>query len=223
MPEPRNDVFPDKENTKVLPSLKKQEVSEDEKTQKQETSEQKEESKEESATQQGEQTPESRLYAALEEERKMRKELKKKVSELEQKLESSRSTDEEFGEEYSDEGKALKKQIAELEKEILSMRESQTISGIYAKYPVIQDKSEEFEEYRKEKSNYSLEDIAQLFMQKYQIQGTSRKGLEQPTGGSKTPQKSGISKEDIRRLREEQPRKYIKMLKEGKINPDEIR
>ena len=50
-----------------------------------------------------------------------------------------------------------------------------------------------------------------------------RMGLEKTTGGNKLPISSGHTIDDIKRLREEQPRKYAQMLREGKIKPDDIK
>ena len=44
-----------------------------------------------------------------------------------------------------------------------------------------------------------------------------RPGLEPPTGGSKEVQGSGMTLEDITRLRTENPKLYLKMIREGKI------
>lgn len=124
----------------------------------------------------------------------------------------------------SDEGKALKGHISTLEAKLADMENKQAIERLLTQYPVIKDKMDEFNEFRNEYPNLDPEKIAKIFLVEkgYTEQLKPRIGLEKPTSGSKSHQKSGFSGDEIKRLRETQPRRYQQMLRNGKINPDLI-
>ncbi len=154
---------------------------------------------------------------ALEEERRKRKEVQEK---LEAKtLQTPEYTDEDL----SDEGRLLSRQLAEANKRIDSLLERTELQKLTTTYPQLDKNREEFDEFRSEYQGVPLEKVAKLFLSEKGLNDSPpRKGLERPTGGSKPIPQSGISSEDVRRLREEQPRKWLKAISEGKINPDNI-
>lgn len=156
---------------------------------------------------------------ALAEERRRRKELEVQIEELKA---TTITPDEDVVE--SDEGRVLKQEIRKLERSLEEMREERELEAVVALNPQIADKRAEFDEYRKEYPKHKLQNVAKLFLaESGLLEGApDRKGLERPTGGSKAPAPSTPS-EDIRRIRETQPRRYIQMLREGKINPDDIK
>ena len=165
-------------------------------------------------------TPENELYAALKEERQRRKEVEERLKEIESQL--SVSPDEN---DMSDEGRFLRKEISSLKDELSSIRESQEMEKLFAQHPVLKDKQEEFNEFRTEYPRTKLSNIAKLFLVENNLleEMPQRIGLEKTTGGNKLPISSGHTIDDIKRLREEQPRKYAQMLREGKIKPDDIK
>jgi len=124
----------------------------------------------------------------------------------------------------SDEGKLLKGQIANLEKTLSSFQEKTTLSNVYATYPALKDKQDEFNEFRAEYPTMALDKLARVFVIEHGLSAPAPKrlGVEKPTGGAKAPTKQGMSIEDVARIRTTQPKLYQKMLKEGKINPDTI-
>lgn len=158
-------------------------------------------------------------YQALDEERRKRKE-------LEEKLKESKPVT--FGDDdYSDEGKALRGEISSLKDELSSFKRLKDEESILEKYPQLKDKASEFKDFLEdpELKGLSLEKSAKLFLVENSMldsDAPKRKGLERPTSGSKEAPKKGFSEEDVKRLRETQPRKYEQMLRDGRLNPDHI-
>jgi uncharacterized protein (DUF433 family) len=163
-------------------------------------------------------------HQALEEERKKRKDAEVALAETEARLrnlEGSRSFD---GEELSDEAKYLKGEIDRLNGVITNIQSGQSFQKLVAQYPKLAEYASEFEDFKSDYPGVSLEKIASLFLnEKGLLVDKPRIGLEKPTGGSRTAPTSGLSEEDVKRLRESNPRRYIQMLRDGKINPDDIR
>lgn len=125
----------------------------------------------------------------------------------------------------SDEGRSLKANIASLEAKLASMETVQTIDKLAVQYPAIKDKQDEFEEFRSEYPGLALEKVAKIFVMEkgYNEQINPKIGLEKATSGAKSQQKQGLSMDEVKRLRESQPRRYQQMLKDGRINPDNIK
>jgi hypothetical protein len=166
-------------------------------------------------------TPSNELLAALKEEREKRRDLERELSEL--KGSKDRSLPEG---DMSDEGLALKQQIDELQKTINQMKLREELSQVLVSYPQLKDKQSEFEAYRAGKPEYDLKDAALLFITENNLTEVkpSRKGLERPSGGSKTPNNTGqISAADVDRIRSTQPRLFIQMVRDGRIDPDQIK
>lgn len=165
----------------------------------------------------GSKTPESNLYAALEEERRLRKEAEQRAKELEQTQPSD--------EVYSDEGKILKKEIGGLKAELESLREEREVEKVKSQFPALKDKSTEFDEFRKDYPRHKLENVAKLFMAEQGLLEDiqPRKGLEKPTAGPKNAIPSGFSVEDVANLRRTNFKKYTELLMSGKLNPDDIK
>jgi hypothetical protein len=159
-------------------------------------------------------------YDALHAERQKRKDLEAKLKEAEQN--KSFDTSEEV---YSDEGLMLKKQIDALNGKIAGYEKKESEGRVYSTYPVLLNRQDEFEEYLEENPDLSLDRAAKLFIFDNKLEDKpvpQRKGLEKPTGGSKTTPTSKYSEADIKRLRETEHRKYIKLIRSGKLNPDDI-
>lgn len=126
--------------------------------------------------------------------------------------------------EFSDEGKAIisffnEKHVQPLTSQVQSLTEQLATEKLLAVYPALKDKLSEFNEFRRSRSGYSLEDAAKLFMSETGMTPAApkRKGLEHPVGGDRTPTPQGMTKEDIENLRKNNYNQYIKLLKEGKI------
>ena len=163
----------------------------------------------------GSKTPESNLLAALQEERRMRKEAEDKLKTF--------NTADSSDEVWSDEGKLLKDQISSLEGQLNSLKEEKELEKLHTQFPALKDKASEFEQFRAEYPRHKLENVAKLFLvEKGLAEAPERKSLEKPTGGTRTPQKSGISAEDAQKLRTSNFKKYLELLQSGQIRPDDI-
>lgn len=170
----------------------------------------------------GTQTPERNMFAALEEERAKRKEAQATVNQLEQRIKELSSTPSNT-DVFSDEGLALKKEIDGLKAELEDRKQAELLSKLTNQFPALADSMDDFIEYRMDYPSVPLEKVAKLFLNEKGLLGTERKGLETSSGGSRSPQSSSISTEDVARLRTTNFRKYEKLLREGKILAQDIR
>jgi hypothetical protein len=173
-------------------------------------------------------TPENRQYAAFLEERDRRRDAEKRVQKLERKIERLTTPEENpqaaqpFNGQHSEEGLVLKKEIERLENELLHLKGNTEMTSVTAKFPQLSAHADEFDEFRRDYPGVSAEKVAKLFlMEKGALptaQAQERPGLESPTGGSREPAKQGFSLEELKKLREDEPRKYQKMIQTGKID-----
>jgi hypothetical protein len=127
----------------------------------------------------------------------------------------------------SDEGRMLGEKIKKLEEVVLETKRKEEERLVLEKYPQIKDKKDEFNEFLESPENLGLsyERIAKLFVIEKGLAETEpkRKGLEKPTGGATTKnQPSGMSVADLKRLRENEPRKYEKLIREGRVDLDNL-
>jgi len=168
----------------------------------------------------GSKTPEANLYAALEEERKLRKEAEQKARELETKVTVEPET-----EIFSDEGKVLQNKLGQLEAELSRLQEERDLERLTNTYPALKDKSAEFENYRKDYPRHKLDNVAKLFLSENDLLQDSpvRKGLEKPVAGPKTPPSSGMTTEDVANLRKTNYNKYMELITSGKLRPEDIK
>ena len=160
----------------------------------------------------GSQTPAENLYAALAEERRLRKEAEDQLA----TLTTTPSTDDVF----SDEGRAIQSEVDKLKSDIEQMQDQQKLKDLHAIFPALKDKSDEFDEYRKDFPRHKIENVAKLFLTEKGLLDVTpeRKGLEQTSGGGhRDPSPSGMTAEDVKLLRETDYRKYTKLLSEGKL------
>lgn len=166
-------------------------------------------------------TPPNELLAALHEERRLRKEAEATIK----TLQSSSVIPTIPVEDMSDEGKELSKKINTLESELGSMKMERELTAVFAQFPVLIGKEAEFETFRATKQGYSLTDAARLFIAENSLtpEKPARKGLEKGTGGNKTPTPAGkVTAAEFDRLRTTQPRLFAQMIRDGRLNPDEI-
>jgi hypothetical protein len=143
------------------------------------------------------------------------KELKAQKEELEAKL---ASTDED---DYLETDDKVASQVAELSAQLASMKEQTQLDVIYAKYPVLKDKIEEFDTFKQDYPTDKLETAAKIFLTENDLltEEAPRKGLEPAKGGNRVPPRGGkMSSEDIQRLRENNWEEYRKKVKSGEIS-----
>lgn len=209
MPEPRSDMFPDESQTQP-------EVREDLKTQEPIKAPAADPAPPAAPQPQPQaiKTPPDELYAALKEERAMRKEAEDEIKKL-------KSAPSDF--QYSDEGNALRGQISSLEATLNEVKENQVLDSLYVQFPDIKDRAAEFNEFRKDYPKNKLENVAKIFLAENGLLAQApRKGLERATGGMRTPVKTGTSAADIDEMMKGDERSFIKKIRSGEINSDDI-
>ena len=158
----------------------------------------------------GSKTPPELLLKSLQEERDKRKELEDRIT----LLETSNSSDV-----FSDEGKALQRKIDEQDEKIKTILQDNAKKDVLISNPVLKEKWEEFEAYRALPDNQgmNLKTAARAFLLDEGLLEPQRKGLEKTTGGPRVPLTQGMSAEDVKNLRENDPRKWREMLQRGDI------
>src|SRR3990167_6943922 len=114
--------------------------------------------------------------------------------------------------EYEDEvvGK-LKNEVSEIKTELQKR-------DVLEAYPQLKEVWSEFDSFRNDPENLgmSMKTAAKAFVVEKELTDTpKRKGLEKPTGGGHTPIQSGMSSDDVKKLRETNYKKYVEMLKKG--------
>lgn len=198
MAEPRLDMLPDQSETE-------QEVSEDLQTPEVEVVEVE---SPEPVEIKGNKTPDRQLYAALQEERKLRKEAQAKLNSLQ-----STSTFEVIEEDEPD-------RYTKLEREILDLKRDTLIS----RAPALADKRADFENYLDENPEIPLESAAKIFLaERGLLEPTvARKGLQQASGGPKTAPATGMTWKEVENLRINFPKRYSQMIQSGAIDPDNL-
>lgn len=169
----------------------------------------------------GSQTPEANHLAALQEERKKRKELSQKVAELEAKLTNQVPGSSE--DVYSDEGRLLKGEISQLSTELKTLKEEREIARVESQFPQLAGKADELREFATSYPGVALESVAKLYLSEHGLLTAPKKGLEKPTGGSRTPTASGMTAEDVAKLRNTNYKKYTELVMSGKLRPEDIK
>jgi hypothetical protein len=173
-------------------------------------------------------TPQNELYAALSEERARRKELERKLKEAEAKVAEAAPPIAPV--QHSDEGLAIKTEltgeIKRLEETIRTLSEDVRLKEVLSKHPVLRENLVEFDEYRKDYPGLPIDKVAMVFLSEKGVLNkvVRRPGLEQPSGGDRqAPPADSYSADELKRLRTDEPRKYVKMLREGKIKLSDLK
>jgi hypothetical protein len=109
--------------------------------------------------------------------------------------------------------------VKALEAKLNSFEEKNQFEALYQQYPILKDKTTEFQEYREANQGMSLQTSAKAYLVEHDLLGqeTKRKGLEKAGGGQRTPPTGKMSVEDTKRLRENNYAEYKKLLMDGKI------
>lgn len=162
----------------------------------------------------GSKTDSELLLKSLHEEREKRRILEEELKLAKESTVTVQATDEV----YSDEGLALKKEISSLNEKIQLIEEEKSLEKLYSQYPLLREKADEFKQYRQaEHPRAKIESVAKLFLSENDLLESPRKGLEQPTGGTRTPFTSGMTADDVANLRKNNFREYQRLIKEGKL------
>ena len=158
--------------------------------------------------------------------------LKEENQQLQDKLKSSTPSEKEMRTanpdwDLLDEGeKQIRKKIAAQEKEIAVLKEKQAWDDDFrklrkdSKFANIPEA--EFREFAyKYPKSVDLKVLAQSYLfekgERKELETPERPGLEKPTGGREAPKRTGYTAEDMERIRTTSPKRYEKMLREGKF------
>lgn len=109
--------------------------------------------------------------------------------------------------------------VKELENEVSQIKTDLTKSKVLETYPMLKDKWEDLESFRQlpENKGMNLYTAAKAFLIEKGLLDAPRKGLEDPSGGPRTPVKTSMSAEEVKALRESNYKEYIRMLNNGEI------
>lgn len=162
----------------------------------------------------GDKTEPNLLLKSLQEERAERKRLEAELEALKQ------NPTEPQGDVFSEEGKLLKGEIAKLEAKIAASETAKKLESVQQTYPALLDKQNEFDEFLELNPGMKIETAAKAFLVENDLLETPkpRKGLENASGGGRTPVVSeGMSAEEIDNLRNNNYREYSKRLRAGTL------
>lgn len=158
------------------------------------------------------------LLKSLQEERENRRLAEEKTKLLEEEINTIKTSGVLENEVFSDEGKTLEARIKSVQDELSSLREEKELEKIYTTYPQLKEIADDFTEYRKaEHPRAKLESVAKLFLAEKGLLEPKRQGLENPTGGTRTPMTTCMTSEQVKHLRETNYKKYIDMVKKDQI------
>jgi len=173
------------------------------------------------------------LQAQKEHWREKAEKAEEEAARLKLERESSTSSEAELAKQHPDweylepsEKERIKREI-ELDKRIRKLEEEKAWERDFGKavkeFPKLASKRAEFKDFCYEDEhigNKNIITLAKAFLFEEVSEPATpqvpRKGLEKPTGGRMIPP-TGLSLEQIKALRTEQPKLYIKMVREGKI------
>lgn len=109
--------------------------------------------------------------------------------------------------------------VKQLRSQINDVTEKLAKSEVLETYPQLKDMWPELEQFRQldENKGMGLKTAAKAFLVERGLLEPQRKGLEKPTGGPRAPVTSGMSAEEVAKLRSSDYRKYSEMLRKGQI------
>ncbi len=119
----------------------------------------------------------------------------------------------------SDEGKLLEQKIKTVENELREVKQESAKKDLLLAHPELKDAWNDFETFRQDPENkgMNMRTAAKAYMIENGLLDAPRKGLETTTGGTRTPLQTGMTAEDVKNLRTNNPRKYRDMLEKGQI------
>ena len=112
----------------------------------------------------------------------------------------------------------LKKQEA-LEKELADIKlekaKSEAFTKVISDFPELKENETEFQDYCSRYPDYDISLLAKSFLHDKK---PAKIGLEAPTGGDKTSFHSGLTIEEVKRIRETDEKLFAKLVREGRID-----
>ena len=121
---------------------------------------------------------------------------------------------------YTGDDADVNAKLAELNAKVNRIEEDKQVDSALAKFPILADKKAEFDEFRKEYPGTKIENVAKIFLAENDLleEPAKRKGLERGGTRKVAPETGKMSADDVKRLRTENGREYLKLVREGKIN-----
>lgn len=175
----------------------------------------------------GSRTPEPNLKAALDEERRLRKEATARAKVLEDQLKqfNSSTVDAEDTEVVSDEGKALNQQIRTLGTQLRVLQEDKDFVEAVAQFPALKERANEFKEFRNsEYPGLKMSSVAKIYLAENDLLADQpRKGLEKPTSGNRQTINPKISVSEAENLMKNNFKLYQRMVLDGRIRPEDFK
>lgn len=170
----------------------------------------------------GDKTEPNLLLESLQKEREKRRQLEAELEQAKENLQKTNTSSSfELNEAISDEGRFLQKKVDELSSQLRELNKDNQRKDLLLKYPVLKDKWADFEEYLEDPDNkgMNLKTAAKAFLHEKDllVENPQRQGLEDSTGGAKTPTSSTMTVEDVENLRRTNYKKYTDMLMKGLI------
>lgn len=109
--------------------------------------------------------------------------------------------------------------VGQLADDVAEMKRKEAKREVIDAHPELKDLWSEFETFREQPDNkgMNMKTAAKSFLIEKGLMQAPRKGLENPTGGDRTPIASGMSADEVKRLRETDYKKYSEMLRKGQI------
>lgn len=161
----------------------------------------------------GEKTDSALLLKSLQEERE-----KRRQAEADLEAERIRNSQPQ-GQVVSDEGKLLDTKISALESELRVSRQEREMTSVQTKFPAIEDKREEFEQFIADNPGMRLETAAKAFLVENDLLEPvqPRKGLEAAGGGGRAPVPTGMTPEEIDALRVNNYNEYARRIRTGTL------
>ncbi len=109
--------------------------------------------------------------------------------------------------------------VSKLKNEVSDIKGKLAKSEVLESYPQIKELWNEFETFRNAPDNKGmhLKTAAKSFIVEKGLLEPQRIGLEKPTGGGHAPISSGMTSEEVKKLRETNYKEYLRLLKNGDI------
>ena len=110
-------------------------------------------------------------------------------------------------------------EMGKLRNDIAVLKQNAAKGEVLEAYPHLKDVWSDFESFRStdENKGMNLKTAAKSFMVEKGLLDPTRKGLEKPSGGTRQPDASVMTSEDVKVLRETNYKKYSEMVQKGQI------
>ena len=164
----------------------------------------------------GEKTSRYELLKATRRARRKNRILAEENEELREKLKTNNPPDPPEGDtdEPVEDGR-----IEKVESEVSGLKKDLALEKVMGANPILKEHTNDFKEFVADPDNkgMKLETAAKAFIIENGLDTTPRKGLEKGRGGKRAPVSPGMTAEEVKDLRINDPKKYYKMLKRGQI------